>query len=149
MIQPDLIELTTEECLHLLRNTTVGRIGVVVDGHPLVLPINFRLIEPVDEPWIIIRTRPGNSIDLAERRVAFEIDGVDPFNRQGWSVLVQGLLHDVNEQAAHWLKQRMDPEPWVGEDRNLWLGIRIVELSGRRLGATHTQWTLHVFRSCR
>ena len=37
----DALEVFTEaECLQLLASTEVGRVGVVVDGQPLIFPVN-------------------------------------------------------------------------------------------------------------
>lgn len=130
-------DLSYEECLDLLGGQRVGRIAVTVGGHPLVFPVNFRIVEELDGGtlrrlvWIVFRTRPGNVIDTAPRYVAFEIDHVDPAHRRGWSVLVTGLLHRVDEAAAEF-GDRFDPEPWLAE-RDAWLVIEPVQVSGRRI----------------
>jgi pyridoxamine 5'-phosphate oxidase-like protein len=64
--------------------TRVGRIAVVVDEFPIVLPVNYRLIEAGGVTWVAIRTRPGNVIDRASMRTAFEIDGIDTVHHEGW-----------------------------------------------------------------
>lgn len=58
--------LSPEECLTLLRDNVVGRIGLTVDDLPTVLPVNYRLVEShgiTPGTWIALRTRPGNVID--------------------------------------------------------------------------------------
>src|SRR6476619_5687972 len=72
-----LENLDLEICLEHLREGVVGRVGVVVDGYPIVLPVNYRLAETLGLTWVALRTRPGNVIDQASNRVAFEIDGID------------------------------------------------------------------------
>jgi hypothetical protein len=42
--------LSEERCLALLRQGSVGRLAVVVDGGPLILPVNYRLVEPTSGP---------------------------------------------------------------------------------------------------
>jgi len=92
--------LSQEQCLRFLRNTSVGRIAMIVDGDPIVLPVNYRLVEPPSGPLLAVRTRPGNVIEQAPTNVAFEIDAIDPVNHQGWSVLVRGeLLHATATSA--------------------------------------------------
>src|SRR6478609_1238681 len=90
MYEAWLETLELERCLEHLRTEQVGRIAIVVDGSPIVLPITYRLLETSGRTWIAIRTRPGNVIDQASMNAAFEIDGIDPARRGGWSVLVRG-----------------------------------------------------------
>ena len=110
---------------------------MTVGGHPLIFPVNYRVVEDVDGGsvrrlvWIAMRTRPGNVIDTAPRFVAFEIDDVDTAHRRGWSVLVTGLLHRVDEAAAEF-GGRFDPEPWLAE-RDEWLVIEPTRVTGRRI----------------
>ena len=47
--------LTEEECLVLLAANQLGRVGVVVDGQPLVFPVNYVL----DGHTIVFRTGVG------------------------------------------------------------------------------------------
>ncbi len=120
--QPWLEELSVDKCLQLLRQAPVGRIGVVVDGSPLILPVNYRLIEPPGRRWIAVRTRPGNVVTQASPMVALQIDGIDPAHHEGWSVLVRGTLHPVDADAAAF-RERFDPAPWMLTERDEWLII--------------------------
>ena len=95
-----LEDLARETCLSLLRENSVGRIAVVIDEFPIVLPVNYRLVETSGVTWVAVRTRPGNVLDRVPMPVAFEIDAIDPVHRQGWSVLVRGHLQHVNPDAA-------------------------------------------------
>jgi nitroimidazol reductase NimA-like FMN-containing flavoprotein (pyridoxamine 5'-phosphate oxidase superfamily) len=143
MNDPWLEELSYAECVDLLREQVVGRIGVVVNGWPIVLPVNYRLVETSAMTWIAIRTRPGNVIEQAGSKAAFEIDGVDPFHHQGWSVLVRGTLHHVDPEAADF-RDRFDPEPWVLAERDAWLVIEPFSISGRQLHPATTEWGFHI-----
>ncbi|MEX2269569.1 MAG: pyridoxamine 5'-phosphate oxidase family protein [Acidimicrobiia bacterium] len=138
-----LEELSTEKCLHLLRQSSVGRIAVVVNHFPIILPINYRLAESSGRTWIALRTRPGNVIDQAAMNVAFEVDGLDPAHREGWSVLVRGTLHRVDADAADF-SERFDPEPWMLTERDAWLVIEPFAITGRRLHAAEREWAFHV-----
>ena len=95
MNNPGLEELARDECLRLLGSQSVGRIAVVVDEFPVVVPVNYRLAEMGDRTWIVVRTRPGNVLDRTSMHAAFEIDGIDPVHRQGWSVLTRGSLQHL------------------------------------------------------
>ena len=84
-----LDELAYEECLRLLRGNAVGRIGVVVNDFPVVVPVNYRLVETTGLTWIALRTRPGNVIEQASMNVAFEIDGIDAAHRPAERISVR------------------------------------------------------------
>jgi hypothetical protein len=142
-----LDEISLEECQSLLRSSQVGRIAVVIDEFPVVLPVNYRIVETTGREtsartWVALRTRPGNVIDRAPMNVAFEIDGIDPRKREGWSVLVRGTLHHVDPDAAGY-RDRFDPEPWLTTEREAWLVIEPFAISGRRLRAEELEWAFH------
>jgi nitroimidazol reductase NimA-like FMN-containing flavoprotein (pyridoxamine 5'-phosphate oxidase superfamily) len=134
-----LEELTYEECLDLLRMHTAGRIAVIVDGAPLVLPVNYRLVETTGVTWVAFRTRPGNVIDQASMNVAFEIDDLDELHREGWSVLVRGTVHPVDPDVASF-RERFDPHPWLLAERDAWLVVQPFAITGRRLQGNKPEW---------
>jgi nitroimidazol reductase NimA-like FMN-containing flavoprotein (pyridoxamine 5'-phosphate oxidase superfamily) len=134
--------LSPDECLSLLRDHVVGRIAVIVDEFPIVLPVNYRLMETSGRTWLALRTRPGNVIDRAGVEVAFEIDDIDPVHHQGWSVLVRGTLHHVDPNAAAF-RERFDPEPWLLAERDSWLIVDPFAITGRRLHAAELEWAFH------
>jgi uncharacterized protein len=138
MAEAWLDELSLEECLSLLRGGSTGRIGVVVNEFPVIVPINYRLVETSGRTWVALRTRPGNVIERS-MNVAFEIDGVDPFHHQGWSVLVGGTLHHVDPDAADF-RERFDPEPWILAERDSWLIVEPIAITGRRLHPGAPDW---------
>jgi hypothetical protein len=137
-----LEELDLETCLQHLRAEPVGRVGVVVDGFPIVLPVNYRLVETLGLTWVALRTRPGNVIDQASDKVAFEIDGIDAGRRRGWSVLVRGTLHHIDPDAASF-RDRFDAAPWLN-DRDAWLVIEPFSITGRELHPSERDWAFHV-----
>ena len=139
MTEAWLEELSYDECLDLLRTSSVGRIAVVVDEFPVVLPVNYRLVETSGPTWIAVRTRPGNILDRASMNTAFEIDNVDPVHHEGSSVLVRGTLHHVDADAADF-RERFDPEPWMLTERDAWLVIAPFGITGRRLHAAELPW---------
>jgi nitroimidazol reductase NimA-like FMN-containing flavoprotein (pyridoxamine 5'-phosphate oxidase superfamily) len=141
MIDTTLEVLSEDDCIRLLRGCSVGRVGVVVDDYPVVLPVNYRMVEDRNGFCLVVRTRPGGLIDQPGR-VGFQIDGIDPFHQQGWSVLVRGCLGHVDAEDLDRLSDSIDPRPWVG-DRDSWLVIRPVAISGRRLHPPEVEWVLH------
>src|SRR4051794_23972621 len=104
----ELEVLPLDGCLALLRAHTVGRVAVVVNEFPIVLPVNYKLVETGGPVWVALRTRPGNVIDRASKPVAFEIDRIDSSEHEGWSVLVRGTLHHADADAADF-RERFDP----------------------------------------
>ena len=134
-----LEKLSDEECLAHLRSEVVGRIAVITYGLPVILPINYRTVDGDHgdhDVWLLVRTRPGNVIDQGSRHVAFEIDGIDSTRRQGWSVLVRGILQRLTaEQGA-----RLDTDPWLSEERDAWLALQPSAITGRRLRTLTQDW---------
>ncbi len=132
MNETQLISLDLDACLEHLRHEQVGRIAVIHDEYPLVVPVNYRFVEAAHRNWVALRTRAGNVIDRASSRVAFEIDGIDATHRRGWSVLVRGTLLPVDEDAADF-KEQFDTETWLSTDRDTWLVIEPFSITGRAL----------------
>jgi nitroimidazol reductase NimA-like FMN-containing flavoprotein (pyridoxamine 5'-phosphate oxidase superfamily) len=143
MAEAWLEEISHEECLSLLRAGTVGRIAFMVDEFPVVLPVNYRVFDLGGRPWLALRTRQGNVIDQAPMHVAFEVDGIGPVLPEGWSVLVRGKLDHVNPAAAG-VHSRYDSEPWLEAERDSWLVIEPVVITGRRLHAAPPEWAFHI-----
>jgi nitroimidazol reductase NimA-like FMN-containing flavoprotein (pyridoxamine 5'-phosphate oxidase superfamily) len=138
-----LESMELEECLVLLRNHSVGRIAVVVNEAPVVLPVNYRMVETLGLTWVALRTRPHNVLDRPWSMVAFEIDDIDPGHRQGWSVLVRGTLEPVDPDAADF-RDRFDSAPWLATERDAWLMIEPFSITGRRLLPSEREWAFHV-----
>jgi nitroimidazol reductase NimA-like FMN-containing flavoprotein (pyridoxamine 5'-phosphate oxidase superfamily) len=138
LAEPWIEPLELDECIGLLRSSTIGRIAVLVDGLPVILPVNHLLVERAGVHLVFLRTRSGSTIDRAPAAVAFQIDGFDQHHREGWSVLVRGHLDHADDTADR------DPafESWVGE-RDRAVVIVPTEISGRRLHASPTEWPFH------
>jgi len=109
---PDIYEeITANECLELLKTHHFGRIAVIVDGQPVIFPINYA----VDHDAVVFRTNAGAKLSGAVMgRVAFEIDGTDEVARTGWSVVVQGVGSEITAALDHRSEQlrQLEVEPW-------------------------------------
>ena len=136
----ELEELSEQACRLLLGVAAVGRIAFVVDGLPIILPVNFRLLTDDSGLSILLRARAGHSIDGATRQVAFQIDGIDPGHQQGWSVLVRGELRHLDENEIEGLIDQFDPKPWPQQERTSWLAIRAQTVTGRKLLEVESEW---------
>jgi uncharacterized protein len=141
--EEQLAELDLETCLRHLRSEPVGRIAVIHDGYPVVLPVNYRFVEAGGITWVALRTRPGNVIAEGSPNVAFEIDGIDSSHRRGWSVLVRGTLLPVDPDAAAF-RDRFDADPWLVSERDAWLVIEPFAISGRELHQPEQEWAFHI-----
>ena len=130
--------LPESECLARLRERSVGRIAIVVDGDPVILPVTYRLVEPPSGPLLALRTRTGNVIEQAPTSVAFEIDSIDATHHAGWSVLVRGELLHASATSAQF-RELYDPASWL-DDREAWLLIDPWAISGRELRGADLQW---------
>jgi nitroimidazol reductase NimA-like FMN-containing flavoprotein (pyridoxamine 5'-phosphate oxidase superfamily) len=109
----DFEELDREDCLALLRDESVGRVALTARALPVVLPVNFALMED-DIVW---RSAQGTKLNDASAGfvVAFEADHYDPERKFGWSVMIQGLAH-VIEDAEELARARELPlESWALE----------------------------------
>jgi len=126
--------LSDDECRQRLAAGTIGRVGWnTVDG-PQVLPVTYA----VHNGAVVFRTAAyGPLADLRHvRRVAFEIDEFDVETRTGWSVLVAGQSRAAAKAAELVeLWSKADPVPWAPGTRNLFIEIRIDQLSGRSIGS--------------
>ena len=127
-----LLELTRDECLALLRgNRYLGRIGYVVDGVPVIVPVNFVL----DDESVVFSTNQGSKLSWLgnHSRVAFQVDQGRPFDESGWSVLVRGTAQEVTDQAEVRALRR-GPRSWAtAPATEHWVRITIEEISGRQL----------------
>ena len=131
--------LDREVCVELLREHIVGRIAFTIDDYPVVFPVNYLLVED-QNPWLMLRTKPGSDLGTGPRRVGFQIDGVDPSHHRGWSVLVRGDTREIADQALPELRDRPALRSWMPGDWNTWLAIDIVAVTGRRLHEGEALW---------
>ena len=125
-----LEDVDSDECLRLLRSTTLGRLAVVVDGQPLVFPVNFT----VDGRAIVLRTDEGTKLFAARHGLlAFECDGMDSLYHTGWSVLVTGRGEEISDPSEIARLARLPLGPWCSAPKPVWLRIRPRTLTGRRI----------------
>lgn len=122
--------LTATDCLHLLARQHLGRVGVCLDGRPLIFPVNYSL----DGTDIVFRTNPGTKLHAAHgHQVVFEIDDANRFEHSGWSVLVTGKAEIVLEAAEHDRLSHLHVVPWGPGQKVVWVRVRAEEITGRRI----------------
>jgi uncharacterized protein len=129
-IDPLLI-LSDVECLQLLARVHFGRVGFVVDGEPIVLPVNYAF----DSGTVLFRSTAGSKLDAAQAgaRMAFEIDATDPLYQGGWSVLVRGPAAVVTDPEELARLEAVHLRPWWPGSWDRWIRIVPEVISGRRL----------------
>jgi len=136
-MEPILEELTEAESLRLIEQAEVGRIGFSGRYGPVVVPVNYKVVDGS----VVFRTAVGSPLveDLrtgiadAEYKVAFEIDELDPVARTGWSVMIQGGAHHVDDEPELATVLGAGIEPWAGGEREQYVRIKPTFISGRRI----------------
>ena len=130
--------LSRADALRLLATQKVGRIGITSEALPIILPVNFALLDGE----ILIRTGPGTKLDGAthDAVVAFEVDDFDALSHTGWSVSVTGLARVITEDAERVALAKAPIARWApGRDERI-IGISTELVSGRRMSAaTHAR----------
>jgi nitroimidazol reductase NimA-like FMN-containing flavoprotein (pyridoxamine 5'-phosphate oxidase superfamily) len=125
--------LSHELCEALLASGSTGRLAVVVDGQPHIVPVNY----VADGATIVFRTAPGTVLtESSLRRVAFEVDGIDAGRRSGWSVTVHGYGRDITDALDPESEQlrSLHLDCWAPEGRDRWFKIVPGAVTGRYLG---------------
>lgn len=136
-MEPVLEELSDAESLRLIGQAEIGRIGFTGRFGPVVIPVNYKLVNGA----VIIRTQEYGHLaeDLrtgitgADYKVAFEVDHTDAAARTGWSVLIQGAVHHVDDEGERASLLAVGLEPWAGGERALFLRIVPSLITGRRI----------------
>jgi len=127
----ELQTLSPNECAALLAEGSIGRVGVSVGALPVVLPVNYAVLDGD----VVIRTGAGTKLDaaLVGAVVAFEIDSVDPIYHGGWSVMVQGRAQEVLDPGELRRVQALPLRPWADGNRDRFVRISTERISGRRI----------------
>ncbi len=126
-----LIELSREECLELLGGERIGRVGVTVRAIPVILPVNYVMIDDC----IVFRTVVGTKLAVATYNavVAFEADSYDLDGIAGWSVLAVGRSSVIVEPAMLARLRTAPLEAWaVSEAAHDYVQVEATRLTGRR-----------------
>jgi nitroimidazol reductase NimA-like FMN-containing flavoprotein (pyridoxamine 5'-phosphate oxidase superfamily) len=107
-------ELTTDECLQVLRRNTLGRLACVKDAQPYIVPVSFNL----DGDDIYSFATLGQKIHWmrANPLVCLEVDEVTD-RRQWTTVLVFGSYEELTDSVQHAAAQRRAHELFAGRER--------------------------------
>ena len=128
---PTLTPLSPEECQRLLATVRVGRVGLSIFALPMVLPVNFAVLDGD----IVFRTMEGTKFHAASTGniVAFEADHYEPSGASGWSVVVQGAVRAIHNESELDRIRQLIVDPWA-IDGSTDRAVRITNslISGRR-----------------
>ncbi|MEU2738321.1 pyridoxamine 5'-phosphate oxidase family protein [Streptomyces sp. NPDC007095] len=130
-LHPELVELSAEECRTRLSMHGVGRIAMDTPDGPIVVPLNYTVIDDA----VMFRTAPDAVPATAVgAHVAFEVDHIDEALSQGWSVLIRGFARAVTDpDAVRRLTELAYSGPWAGGERDVWVRIEPADITGRRI----------------
>lgn len=133
----EMLDLDRPECLRLLANTAIGRIAVTVPDwpQPVIRPVNYVFDESSQS--VLIRSALGSKLHAVIRaaKAAFEIDGIDPAGRVGWSVIIHGVTEEIIDPAELRRIEGLGLEPWAPGHKGHWIRLRTNTVSGRRIVA--------------
>ena len=123
--------LQPAQCWRLLAGEELGRVAVLVDGVPEIYPVNHI----VDAETIVFRTDRGSKLLSMVRSpsVCFEVDGTDPLERRGWSVMVRGRAVEVAGGDAIARLTALGLRYWAPGEKQHWIRIEPERVSGRRI----------------
>lgn len=130
------------ECMDRLATVHVGRVGITVDALPIILPVNFVL---VDER-VFFRTTVGTKLEAATSRsvVAFQADAYSADGTAGWSVLIVGRSSraDQDERPAAVANEALAERWSAPRHTDHLVEIEAANVSGRRFGDVTNPWLL-------
>jgi nitroimidazol reductase NimA-like FMN-containing flavoprotein (pyridoxamine 5'-phosphate oxidase superfamily) len=131
-----LVELEREDCLRFLAATKLGRLAVSPPdwrSPPVIRPVNY-VFDPSSQS-IVFRSARGSKFTalVLSGQAAFEIDGIEPSDETGWSVIVQGATEEITSVAELERLEQLGLRPWAPGDKPHWVRIRTNVVSGRRI----------------
>jgi hypothetical protein len=126
-------ELAAGTCWDLLRQVSVGHLAVLVDGHPEIFPVNYK----VDQGSVVFRTGEGTKLAAAEGQaaVAFEADGTDPAGK-AWSVHLKGHATVLDPTPELMAGVGLRLFPWQAGPKDHFVRINPTAVTGRRFAVT-------------
>jgi nitroimidazol reductase NimA-like FMN-containing flavoprotein (pyridoxamine 5'-phosphate oxidase superfamily) len=125
--------LTRDECLRLLGEKSVGRLGLTVGALPTVIPVNYRLIGD----RVYFRTSTSERIRAATNCavVAFEVDAIDEERHDGWTVVVTGVTEPIEHRDNLERLEEIGVPQWTPADQPRLVSISTEVMAGRRLSS--------------
>lgn len=134
-VQTWLLDIAAEQCEDLLAESSLGRLGVVVDGRPEIFPVNH--VFDRTSGCVAFPTNERTKLHAALNWpwVAYEIDGVEADDAGGWSVLVVGRAEEMTDPADIARVAALRDVLWRSGDTVHWIRIVPSKMTGRRISA--------------
>lgn len=134
----EMLELPRDECLALLASNSFGRLAVTIHT-PIIRPVNYLFDEPSQS--VVFRTAGGSKFHalLLTAQAAFEIDGIDPGSRTGWSVIIIGMAEEITSPSEVRRLDQLGLKSWAPGPKHHWMRIRAWTVSGRRIASAEEQ----------
>jgi hypothetical protein len=127
------VELSAQDAWALLRHARLGRLALIVDGHPDVFPVNHM----VDLGTVVFRTAAGTKLAGAVgRTVAFEVDGYDVGTASAWSVVLKGTAQAVTRRYELLDVSELPLFPWHSAPKPHFIRIEPDSITGRLFEVT-------------
>jgi hypothetical protein len=124
--------LDEASCRYLLSTVPVARIGLVLFGAPVVLPVNIVVVD--DD--VVFRSARGSKLDAAiiQDLVVVQADRYDEHERTGWSVVAKGPAAELTEPDLLARVDALNLAPWGIPTADHVIAVRMHVLSGRSIG---------------
>jgi nitroimidazol reductase NimA-like FMN-containing flavoprotein (pyridoxamine 5'-phosphate oxidase superfamily) len=124
--------LDPDECWTLVGGHGVGRIGFMGETHIQIVPTRYDALRGT------AYFRAGTFGELARRvhghAVSLQVDDLDRRTFSGWSVVLTGTAHRVEDAAtvaARWSVGR--PSPWLPGADSQWIALQVNAILGERV----------------
>jgi len=128
-----LVSLTEETCWSLVGSAKVGRLGVVIDGRPLVFPI----CHVFTDGCVFFPTNEGSKMHgaLSWPWVGCEVDGVEDDQLSAWSVMIGGSAEVVAEPGRIAELEALQSFTFRHAGPLRWIRIVPETVTGRRIAS--------------
>ena len=130
----DFLEIDRDGCMRMLAAASggVGRIALSVSP-ATIRPVNYAFDDQTQS--VVFRSALGSKLreGLSSGTAAFEIDGTDPVDQTGWSVIIVGEAEEVTDPAEIERLEDFELESWDPGVKTHWVRIRATSASGRRI----------------
>ena len=131
--------LAPADCWKYLQSSYIGRLAVINGAVPEIFPVNFMVVDKT----VVFRTAPGTKLRalLSGTAAAFEVDGLNPYGTEVWSVVIKGQPEPFDGDPASLQEAGPDREPWQPGLKDHLIQIRTADISGRRFAVSpRTRW---------
>jgi len=115
----------------LQRHSFVGRVAFIVDGRPMVQPVNYL----ADSDALVFCTGEGSKLSALRdgARVAFEVDDSRSLDHAGWSVIVEGPATEITDPQELQRLRRGSLKSWAVQPSEHWIKVTYETVSGRHI----------------